>query len=170
MRNLASIRAELSEGFRAVSGNKLPDAQTVFRSVLRSLLLVPISSDSEAKEVCLKTSHVHQRIPRLTTIASCGSGVTSSPLRGNTYWVSHWRSSADVWLRKTRTTPAAAWSSRHTSRTARCSQRTYRSRYGVQSASSQRRTTTPLQPSSPGVCSTSTQIRRSWRRYGPPYC
>ena len=53
VRTLASARAELSEGFRAVSGNKLPDAQTVFRSVLRSLLLVPISSDSEAKEVCL---------------------------------------------------------------------------------------------------------------------
>ena len=51
VRTLPSLRAELSEGFRAVSGNKLPDAQTVFRSVLRSLLLVPISSDSEAKEV-----------------------------------------------------------------------------------------------------------------------
>ncbi|EIW55216.1 coatomer subunit alpha-2 [Trametes versicolor FP-101664 SS1] len=50
VRTLPSIRAELSEGFRAVSGNKLPDAQTVFRAVLRALLLVPISSDSEAKE------------------------------------------------------------------------------------------------------------------------
>ena len=52
VRNLASIRAELSEGFRAVSGNKLPEAQVVFRSVLHSLLLVPVSSDAEAKEVC----------------------------------------------------------------------------------------------------------------------
>lgn len=51
VRTLASIRTELSEGFRAVSGNKLPDAQTVFRSVLRSLLLVSIASDNEAKEV-----------------------------------------------------------------------------------------------------------------------
>ena len=51
VRTLASIRTELAEGFRAVSGNKLPDAQVVFRSVLRSLLLVPISSDNEAKEV-----------------------------------------------------------------------------------------------------------------------
>ena len=58
VRTLASIRTELSEGFRAVSGNKLPDAQVVFRSVLRSLLLVPISSDSEAKEVCVIFVHV----------------------------------------------------------------------------------------------------------------
>ncbi|KAI0327228.1 coatomer subunit alpha-2 [Cubamyces sp. BRFM 1775] len=50
VRTLPSLRAELSEGFRAVSGNKLPEAQTIFRSVLRSLLLVPISSDNEAKE------------------------------------------------------------------------------------------------------------------------
>ncbi|PIL23467.1 transporter [Ganoderma sinense ZZ0214-1] len=50
VRTITSIRAELSEGFRAVSGNKLPEAQVVFRAVLRSLLLVPISSDSDAKE------------------------------------------------------------------------------------------------------------------------
>ncbi len=48
---LASIRSELAEGFRAVSGNKLPDAQTVFRSALQNLLLVSVASDSEAKEV-----------------------------------------------------------------------------------------------------------------------
>lgn len=51
VRTIASIRVELSEGFRAVSGNKLPEAQVVFRAVLRSLLVVPISSDSDAKEV-----------------------------------------------------------------------------------------------------------------------
>jgi coatomer protein complex subunit alpha (xenin) len=34
-----------------VSGNKLPDAQTTFRSVLQGLLLVVVSSDEEAKEV-----------------------------------------------------------------------------------------------------------------------
>ena len=51
VRTLASIKAELSEGFRAVSGNKLSEAQVVFRSVLHSLLVVPISSDAEAKEV-----------------------------------------------------------------------------------------------------------------------
>ncbi|KAJ7792912.1 coatomer subunit alpha-2 [Mycena olivaceomarginata] len=50
VRSLASIRSELSEGFRFVSGNKLPEAQTVFRSVLRALLLVPLSSDDEAKQ------------------------------------------------------------------------------------------------------------------------
>ncbi|CAL1699545.1 unnamed protein product [Somion occarium] len=49
-RTLQSVRSELSEGFRAVSGNKLPEAQVIFRSVLQVLLLVPVSSDSEAKE------------------------------------------------------------------------------------------------------------------------
>jgi coatomer protein complex subunit alpha (xenin) len=53
VRSLASIRSELSEGFRFVSGNKLPEAQTVFRSVLRALLLVPLSSDDEAKQASL---------------------------------------------------------------------------------------------------------------------
>ncbi|KAF7798456.1 hypothetical protein EIP86_009677 [Pleurotus ostreatoroseus] len=47
---LASVRSELSEGFRAVSGNKLSEAQTVFRTALHTLLLVPVTSDSEAKE------------------------------------------------------------------------------------------------------------------------
>ncbi|EMD35514.1 hypothetical protein CERSUDRAFT_116253 [Gelatoporia subvermispora B] len=50
VRTLQSVRSELSEGFRAVSGAKLPEAQAVFRSVLRTLLLVPVSSDNEAKE------------------------------------------------------------------------------------------------------------------------
>ncbi|KAL4254742.1 Coatomer subunit alpha [Abortiporus biennis] len=50
IRTIQSIRSELSEGFRAVSGNKLPDAQTVFRTVLQSLLLVPVTSDAEASE------------------------------------------------------------------------------------------------------------------------
>ena len=48
---LASVRSGLSEGFRAVSGNKLQEAQTVFRTALQTLLLVPVASDSEAKEV-----------------------------------------------------------------------------------------------------------------------
>lgn len=51
VRSLPSVRAELSEGFRSVSGNKLPEAQAVFQSVLQSLLLVVVSSDEEAKEV-----------------------------------------------------------------------------------------------------------------------
>ncbi|KAH8101128.1 coatomer subunit alpha-2 [Cristinia sonorae] len=50
VRNLQSTRSELAEGFRAVSGNKLPEAQNVFQSVLHALLLVPVSSDDEAKE------------------------------------------------------------------------------------------------------------------------
>lgn len=50
VRSLAAVRTELSEGFRFVSGNKLPEAQAVFRSVLHALLLVVVSSDAEAKE------------------------------------------------------------------------------------------------------------------------
>jgi coatomer subunit alpha len=48
---LSAVRAELSEGLRAVSGAKLPEAQAIFRSVLQSLLFVTVSSDEEAKEV-----------------------------------------------------------------------------------------------------------------------
>ena len=51
MHTLPAVRAELSEGFRAVSGAKLPEAQATFRSVLQSLLFVAVSSDEEAKEV-----------------------------------------------------------------------------------------------------------------------
>lgn len=47
---LRQIRSELSEGFRAVLGNKLSDAQQTFRSVLQSLLFVVVSSHDEAKE------------------------------------------------------------------------------------------------------------------------
>ncbi|KAH9973798.1 coatomer subunit alpha-2 [Lactifluus volemus] len=47
---LSAVRAELSEGLRAVSGAKLPEAQAIFRSVLQSLLFVTVSSDEEAKE------------------------------------------------------------------------------------------------------------------------
>ncbi|KAJ3491313.1 hypothetical protein NLI96_g814 [Meripilus lineatus] len=50
VKSLQSIRAELSEGFRAVSGNKLADAKEVFKGVLHGLLLVPVASDSDAKQ------------------------------------------------------------------------------------------------------------------------
>jgi len=49
VRSLPSIRAEISEGYRFVSGAKLAEAQTTFRSVLQTLLLVPVTSDDEAK-------------------------------------------------------------------------------------------------------------------------
>ncbi|KAF8637893.1 hypothetical protein AX17_002516 [Amanita inopinata Kibby_2008] len=49
-RSLQSIRSELAEGYRFVSGNKLVDAQNTFRSVLHGLLLVVMSSDDEAKQ------------------------------------------------------------------------------------------------------------------------
>ncbi|KAI6116323.1 coatomer WD associated region-domain-containing protein [Pisolithus sp. B1] len=50
VRTLATIRGELTEGFRLVSGNKLQDARAAFRSVLQALLLVIVSSDADAKE------------------------------------------------------------------------------------------------------------------------
>ncbi|KZS96311.1 coatomer subunit alpha-2 [Sistotremastrum niveocremeum HHB9708] len=49
-RTLPAVKAELQEGYRAVSAAKLADAETVFRSVLYSLLFVTVSSDEEAKE------------------------------------------------------------------------------------------------------------------------
>ena len=42
---------ELQEAYRAVSGNKLPDAQRLFRSLLYALLLTPARSEEEANEI-----------------------------------------------------------------------------------------------------------------------
>ncbi|EIM89149.1 coatomer subunit alpha-2 [Stereum hirsutum FP-91666 SS1] len=47
---LRQVRQELAEGFRFVSGNKLVEAQGVFRAVLRSLLFVAVTSNEEAKD------------------------------------------------------------------------------------------------------------------------
>jgi coatomer protein complex subunit alpha (xenin) len=55
--SLQSIRQDLADGHRLVSGNKLTEAQIVFRSVLETLLLVVLSSDDEAKLVCLLVQH-----------------------------------------------------------------------------------------------------------------
>ncbi|EIW78385.1 coatomer subunit alpha-2 [Coniophora puteana RWD-64-598 SS2] len=50
-RTLASIRAEIAEGFsRFQSGSKLPEAKDVFKSVLHGLLLVVVSSNAEATQ------------------------------------------------------------------------------------------------------------------------
>ena len=51
VRSLQSIKTEMTEGYRFMSGNKLAEAQDVFRSVLHALLLVVLSSDDEAKLV-----------------------------------------------------------------------------------------------------------------------
>lgn len=53
VRSLQSVRSELAEGYRFVSGNKLADARDTFRSVLQALLLVVLSSDDEAKQVSI---------------------------------------------------------------------------------------------------------------------
>ncbi|KAL0575215.1 hypothetical protein V5O48_006754 [Marasmius crinis-equi] len=49
-RTLQSARSELAEGYRAVSGARLAEAQEIFRSVLRSLLVIALTSDDEAKQ------------------------------------------------------------------------------------------------------------------------
>ncbi|KAF9530156.1 coatomer subunit alpha-2 [Crepidotus variabilis] len=49
VRSLQSIRTDLADGYRFVSGNKLAEAKTTFRSVLELLLLVVLSSDEEAR-------------------------------------------------------------------------------------------------------------------------
>ncbi|TDL13674.1 hypothetical protein BD410DRAFT_872564 [Rickenella mellea] len=50
VRTVQSVKADLQDGYRAVTGNKLADAKDVFKSVLYSLLLVAVSSDAEATE------------------------------------------------------------------------------------------------------------------------
>ncbi|KAF5389654.1 hypothetical protein D9757_004110 [Collybiopsis confluens] len=49
-RTLQSVRSEFAEGARDVAGNRLSDAQATFRSVLRALLVVVLTSDDEAKQ------------------------------------------------------------------------------------------------------------------------
>ncbi|KAL5481033.1 hypothetical protein ACEPAI_9974 [Sanghuangporus weigelae] len=48
VKTLQSIKSEQQEGYRAFSGARLADAKDIFKSVLLSLLLVPITSDAEA--------------------------------------------------------------------------------------------------------------------------
>lgn len=42
---------ELQEAYKAVSGNKLPEAEVLFRSLLHQLVLTPAESDAEASEI-----------------------------------------------------------------------------------------------------------------------
>ena len=56
-KTLHSIKTDLQEGYRAVSAAKLADAETVFRAALYSLLLITVSNDDEAKEVCSRTAY-----------------------------------------------------------------------------------------------------------------
>lgn len=77
--SLHSVKSDLSEGYRFVSGNKLPEAQNAFRAVLQTLLLVAVSSDEDAKAVSgfLFTLGQHSR--------SLGySGEMQLQLRGST--------------------------------------------------------------------------------------
>lgn len=53
VKTIQTVKTELNEGYRFVSGNKLMEARTTFKSVLYSLLLVAITSDAEATEVSL---------------------------------------------------------------------------------------------------------------------
>lgn len=72
---LRQVRSELAEGFRFVSGNKLTDAQAVFRSVLQALLFVVVTSNEEAKDVRFLLPII--RSSRLTSHMNCAhSGAT----------------------------------------------------------------------------------------------
>jgi coatomer subunit alpha len=79
-RSLHSIQVELSEGHRFVSGNKLPEAQATFRSVLQALLLVVVATDEEAKEVCASSGWMGLQADR-----NFHSGEPRSLQRANTY-------------------------------------------------------------------------------------
>lgn len=59
-RSLRSIQAESVDAARDVAGNRLVEAQTAFRSLLKSLLLVVLTSDAEAKQVSLDTSDLRR--------------------------------------------------------------------------------------------------------------
>lgn len=48
---LEAMRKELGDGSKFVSQAKLQEAKDAFAAVLRSLLLVALSSDAEAKQV-----------------------------------------------------------------------------------------------------------------------
>lgn len=53
-RSIQTLTAnELQDAYRAVSGNKLTDAQKVFRTILHQLLFIVASSEAEAAEVSL---------------------------------------------------------------------------------------------------------------------
>ena len=99
-RSLASIRSELTEGYRFVSGNKLPEAQITFRSVLHALLLVPVTSDDEAKIV----RHSPQFLVCLLTGEIMISGEKRSHLRGSIYSEFRSNSSGDGSHRRRRIT------------------------------------------------------------------
>ncbi|KAI6018488.1 hypothetical protein BKA83DRAFT_4480929 [Pisolithus microcarpus] len=62
--HLTLHHAELTKGFRLVSGNKLQDARAAFRSVLQALLLVIVSSDVDTVEVdkCHDYRHAWNRL------------------------------------------------------------------------------------------------------------
>jgi coatomer protein complex subunit alpha (xenin) len=82
-RSLQSVRSELTEGYRFVSGNRLVEAQATFRSVLNALLLVVLSSDDEAKQVGRNVICSSYFMTDLVF-----SGETQSPLLASTCWVS----------------------------------------------------------------------------------
>jgi hypothetical protein len=66
-----SLRSELSEGYRFVSGNRLPKAKKKFCSILQSLLLVAVSSDKEANEVSLFSRGCWMRINTVAVAPNC---------------------------------------------------------------------------------------------------
>jgi coatomer protein complex subunit alpha (xenin) len=51
---LDTIKTELKEGYRLLNANKLAESQAAFQAALQKLLLVTVSSDDDAVEVCFK--------------------------------------------------------------------------------------------------------------------
>lgn len=67
-RSLQFIRSEFADGARDVAGNRLVNAQATFRSVLRALLVVVLTSDEEAKQVGDPDTMVRSSVASLTML------------------------------------------------------------------------------------------------------
>lgn len=157
--SLTSVRAELAEGFRAVSGNKLPEAQAAFRSALVSLLLVALTSDNEAAEV----NNIALCV-LCTVLIILLSGAHLSLLAASTCLVFRLNSSAVAYFKRTRTMFVVTLSWQSTLHIANCNRRICKLLCAVLLARLRRPTTMRLPPSLLAACSSSTQIQRLLRK------
>jgi hypothetical protein len=135
-RSLSSIRSELSEGYRFVSGNKLPEAQTVFRVVLHALLLVSVTTDDEARIVRTTAITV-----LFLTDMEMFSGEKPLPPHGNTCLGSRLNLNDDVSHKRHLIIFNEAWSWQHILLIASCNHHICRLLYAALSGCLQRRTT-----------------------------
>lgn len=102
VKTIQSLKTELHDGYRAVIGNKLPDARDTFKSVLISLLIFAPSSDAEATEV---SSFVRLFVFSFTYFYSVmNSGERLLHLQPSICWASQWRSNVGEYWKKNPTT------------------------------------------------------------------